>query len=51
MVIVIPLRRVVGRRGRVALHEQLAGNIHDADGAGDCEEQVQESGDSCCLFD
>lgn len=37
---------VVGRRGRVALHEQSAGNVEDADRAGDGEEQVQESGDS-----
>ena len=37
---------VVGRRARVALHEQLAGNVEDADRAGDGEEQVQESGDS-----
>lgn len=33
---------VVGCRRRVALHEQPAGNVHDADGARECDEQVQK---------
>src|ERR1700694_3075958 len=37
---------VVGRRRRVPMHEQLAGNIDEAQWSGDYEEQVQESGDS-----
>src|SRR5439155_2410149 len=37
---------VVGRRGGVAMHEQFAGNIDEADGGEDDKQQVQESGDS-----
>ena len=37
---------VVGRRGRVPTHEQSAGNIDEAEGGEDDEEQVKESGDS-----
>src|SRR6202022_580976 len=37
---------VAGGGGRVAMHEQLAGNVHEADGAGEDEEQVPEAGDS-----
>ena len=37
---------VVGRRGRVATHDQSAGNIDEAEGGEDDQEQVQESGDS-----
>src|SRR5258708_29397669 len=37
---------VAGRGGRVAMHEQLAGNVDEADGAGEDEEQVPEVGDS-----
>src|SRR5260370_14640135 len=37
---------VVGRRGRVPSHEQMAGNIDEAQGGEDDEEQVEESGDS-----
>src|SRR5438093_1043354 len=37
---------VVGRRGRVPAHEQSVGNVHEAEGGDDGEEQVDESGDS-----
>ena len=37
---------VVGRRGRVPTHEQSAGNIDEAEGREDDEEEIQESGDS-----
>ena len=41
---------VVGRRGRVPRHDQLAGDIQKADGSDECESQIQESGDSCLLL-
>jgi len=37
---------VAGRRGRVAIHEQFAGNIDEAQWGEDAKEQVPESGDS-----
>src|SRR5580700_4080114 len=37
---------VVGRRRRVPMHEQRAGNIDEAQWSGDYEEQVEKSGNS-----
>ena len=41
---------VVGGRGRVPNHDQSAGNIDEAEGGEDDEEQVQEPGDSPWLW-
>ena len=37
---------VLGGRGRVLMHEQLAGNVYKAQGADNGEEQVPKPGDS-----
>ena len=42
---------VVDRRGRVPGHEQLAGNVHETQGADDAEEQVPGSGHSPWIAD
>lgn len=37
---------VAGGGGGVAMHEELAGNVNEAEGATEDDEQIPESGDS-----